>query len=164
MDVIGVQLGCLNGDLYAQFIAGANTNWSTCEDVFDNNFSRSWALTNTDGTGPALTSTLANSSAPYNFSETAGTDLYNICQADPFSNPTYGKEFPPPAGSYTMADGRFTACNSSGCNVTIDYEPNLTKNYSQGYSTTVTRSQGYKDTYSQSFSLASQFGVTGGSG
>jgi hypothetical protein len=157
MDVIGVQLGCLNGDFYQQYVSQANPNWLTCEDVFNNNLSRGWALKNQDGTSPALTPTLASSSAPYNFCQQTGTDLYNVCQADPFANPNYSQEFPPPTGSYTTNDGRFTACHNSGCDTTIDYEPNVTKNYSQGYSTTLTASQGYKDTYQEGYSLENQF-------
>jgi hypothetical protein len=162
MDVIGVQLGCLNGDFYQLYVSNptTNPNWLTCEDLFNNNLSRSWALKNTDGSSPALTPTLANSSPPYDFCQQTGTDLYNICQADPFANSDYGKEeFPPPSGSDTTADGRFTACSNSGCSTTIDYEPGKCPiAYSQGYSTTVTASQGDKDTYSQSFSTESQFG------
>jgi hypothetical protein len=162
MDVIGAQLGCLNGDFYQLYKSNptANPNWLTCEDLFNNNLSRSWALKNTDGSSPALTPTLANSSPPYNFCQQTGTDLYNICQADPFANPSYGNgEIPLPSGSNTTADGRFTICHNSGCSTTIDYEPGPTKTYSQGYSTTVTASQGGKDTYSQSFSTESQFGA-----
>jgi hypothetical protein len=161
-DVIGVQLGCLNGDFYQLYESNptANPQWLTCEDVLNNNFSRSWALKNTDGSGPALTPTLANSSPPYNFCQQTGTDLYNICQVDPFANSTYGQEeFPPPSGSNTTADGRFTACSNSGCSTTIDYEPSKCPiSYSQGYSTTATASQGDKDTYSQSLSIESQLG------
>jgi hypothetical protein len=163
MDIPGIELGCLNGNFYAQYENGTNQNWLTCEDVFNNNFNRSWALTNTDGSGPALTPTLANSAPPYNFCAQKGTDLYAICQADPFSNASYGTgEFPPPAGSNTTADGRFTACSNSECNVAILYEPNLTKGYTQGYSTTQTQSEGYKNTYSTSFSIESEFGLSGG--
>lgn len=162
MDVIGVQLGCLNGDFYQLYVSNPTTNpqWLTCEDVLNNNFSRSWALKNTDGSGPALTPTLANSSPPYNFCQQKGTDLYNICQADPFANSTYGQsEFPPPSGSNTTADGRFTACSNSGCSTTIDYEPSKCPiTYSQGYSTTATASQGDKEMYSQSLSIESQLG------
>jgi hypothetical protein len=162
MDMIGVELGCLNGDFYNQYIAGTNTNWLTCEDIFNNNFSRTWALNNVDGSGPALTPTLAKSSPPYNFCTQTGTDLYNICQADPFSSSTYGsKEFPPKSGSNTTADGRYTACSNANCNVTIDYEPNKNVNYSQGYSTTLTSGEGYKDTYATSYSLENMFGVGG---
>jgi hypothetical protein len=162
MDMIGIQLGCLNGDFYNQYQSGSNTNWLTCEDVINNNLSRSWALKNTDGSSPALTPTLANSSPPYNFCQQTGTDLYYVCQADPFSNSSYGsQEFPPPAGSYTTNDGRFTACNNSNCNATIEYEPDVNKNYTQGYSTTVTGSEGGKYTYSQSFSIESVNGYSG---
>jgi hypothetical protein len=124
MDVVGIQLGCLNGDFYTEYENGSNTlNWPTCEDVFENNFNRSWALTNTDGSAPALTPTLAGSAPPYNFCADKGTDLYYICQSDPFANASYGStEFPPPSGSNTTKDGRFTACSNSHCSTTIDYE------------------------------------------
>jgi len=163
MDVPGIELGCLNGDFYSQYESGANQNWLTCEDIINNNFARSWALNSTNGSGPALTPTLANSSPPYNFCAQTGTDLYAICQADPFSNPNYGsQEFPPPSGSYTTKDGRFTACSNTHCNVAIDYEPNLTFNYTQGYSTTQTQSESFKETYSTTFSMESQFGFSSG--
>jgi hypothetical protein len=166
MDVIGVQLGCLNGDFYKKYSSGANKNWLTCVDLFNNNFNRSWAQKNTDGSSPALTPTLAKSVAPYDFCTQKGTDLYNICQADPFSNPTYAKgEIPPAAGLFTTKDGRFTACQNQGCSTTIDYQPGKCPlTYSQAYSTTLTQGQGYKNTYSESFSLASQFSEKGGSG
>lgn len=159
MDVIGIQLGCLNGNFYQQYLAGTNTNWSTCTAVFNNNFSRSWALNNVNGSGPALTPTLANSSAPYNFCQQPGTDLYKLCQADPFgANPNYTVQFA--SGATTTADGRFTACGNSGCNSTIEYQPSVNKTYSQGYTTTQTTSQGAKYTYASDFSVESEF--TGG--
>jgi hypothetical protein len=169
MDELGVQLGCLNGDFYQQYVAGTNTNWATCEAIFnynnadgrDDGFWRGWALNNVDGSIPALTPTLGNSSAPYDFCGTTyeGTDLYNICQVDPFSNASYKVTFPPSGGD-TTTDGRFTACSnaSSGC-ATIEYEPDVNKTYSQGYSTTITASETDKDTYSQSFSIESQFSI-----
>ncbi|MGA7220118.1 MAG: hypothetical protein WBX38_17515, partial [Candidatus Sulfotelmatobacter sp.] len=160
MDEIGIQLGCLNGDFYSQYENGSNTqNWPTCEDVINNNFARSWALTNTDGTNPALTPTLAKSSPPYDFCTQTGTDLYAICQADPFSNPSYALQFA--SGSNTTKDGRFTACSNSLCNSTIEYEPNVTKGYSQGYSTTTSTNQNVQYTYTSSYSVESAF--TGGS-
>jgi hypothetical protein len=169
MDVIGVQLGCLNGDFYSQYESGSNTNWATCLDVFnynnanghDNGFWRGWALNNADGSIPALTPTLANSSAPYDFCSTTyeGTDLYNICQADPFgANLNYTVQFN--SGSTTTTDGRFTACSNSGCSATIEYEPDVNKTYSQGYSATVTSSETAKDTYSESFSIEGQLGYS----
>ena len=159
IDVEGVQLGCLNGDFYQQYINGTNTNWTTCEAIFNAPLSRSWAASNVDGSSPALTPTLANSSPPYDFCQQTGTDLYNVCQADPFSNSNYvTQNFPPPLGSYTTTDGRFTACHSTGCNTTIDYEPNLTFMYAQGYSTTLTQSQGYKDTYQLGYSTETKGG------
>jgi hypothetical protein len=166
MDVIGIQLGCLNGDFYTQYASnpGPTLPWNSCVNVFSNNFNRGWALNNTDGSGPALTPTLASSTPPYNFCAQKGTDLYYICQADPFANPSYGaSNFPPTAGSYSSKDGRFTACNgtalSSGkCSATVDYEPDRNPGFSQAYSTTVTASQTNKYTYSTSFSIESQFG------
>jgi hypothetical protein len=160
MDVIGVELGCLNGDFYQQYVAGTNTNWVTCEDIFNNNFDRNWALNNTDGSSPALTPTLANSSAPYNFCQQANTDLYKVCQADPFANPGYTVQFA--SGATTTKDGRFTACTNSLCNTTIEYEPNVNKTYSQGYSTTISGSQNDKYSYTSSYSIESQFTEGGG--
>ncbi len=54
MDVVAIELGCLNGDFYQLYESNptANPQWLTCEDVFNNNFSRTWALKNTDGSGP----------------------------------------------------------------------------------------------------------------
>jgi hypothetical protein len=169
MGVIGVQLGCLNGDFYSQYESGADTNWVTCEDVFNynnanglnNGFWRGWALNNADNSIPALTPTLGNSSAPYDFCSTTykGTDLYNICQADPFgANPNYTVQFN--SGSTTTKDGRFTACGNDLCNATIEYEPSVNKTYSQGYSTTSTASEAAAYVYSSSYSVEDEF--TGG--
>lgn len=161
MDVVGIQLGCLNSDFYNAYQSNpsVNTAWLTCEDIFNNNFSRSWALNNTDGSSPALTPTLANSTAPYDFCQQQGTDLYNVCQVDPFSNPNYTLTFP--SGSITTTDGRYTACSNSLCNATIDYEPNVNNSYSQGYSTTAAQSQGAKHVYSTSYSVENQFKTSG---
>lgn len=170
MDVLGVQLGCLNGDFYQQYTAGTNTNWNTCLDVFNNNnangqnngFWRGWALDNADDTPPYLTPLVANASAPYDFCSSTykGTDLWNICQADPFgANPNYTVQFNP--GSSTTTDGRFTACGNSLCYTTIQYEPDVNNSYSQGYSTTVTGSETAKYTYTSGYSVESSF--TGGS-
>jgi hypothetical protein len=163
MDLIWIQLGCLNGNFYQQYANNSNTNWLTCTDIFNNNLSRTWALPSNDGSSPALTPTLADSSAPYDFCQQQGTDLYYVCQADPFANSNYGQqEFPPPIGSFTTADGRFTACNNSNCTTTINYLPNQFTIYNQGYSTTATGSQGYKNTYQTKYSIEEQFGFSSG--
>jgi len=161
MDVVGIQLGCLNGDFYQLYVSNptANPQWLTCQDVLNRNFSRTWALNNADSSSPALTPTLANSAPPYDFCQQQGTDLYAICQVDPFANPGYTLTFP--SGSYTTTDGRFTACHDSGCSTVIDYEPNLSTTYSQGYSTTVTQSQGTKYTHQVGYSVEDQFKTSG---
>lgn len=160
MEVERIQLGCLNGDFYTIYTSDPNDpadqEWLTCVDVFNSNFSRTWALTNADGSGPALTPTLANSAPPYNFCQMSGTDLYNVCRADPFGNPSY--VFTPPSpGSDTTADGRFTDCHASGCATTISYYPGSFYNHSQGYSTTVSSSQNTMYEYSQTFAVENQF-------
>ena len=63
MDVIGIPMGCLNG-----YFAVHDPSWvPTCQAIA-NVYARTWAMNNTDGSGPGLTS----------------TDLQNILQADPF--------------------------------------------------------------------------------
>jgi trimeric autotransporter adhesin len=129
MEVIGIPLGCLDGDF----------SWSSSQCVnIPPRLARTWALNNVDGTGPGLTS----------------ADLTNIEHADPFYT-TYTLKFA--SGSNTTTDGRFTACSNSGCSTTIDYEQGVNQTYSQGYSTTTTLSETATNIYSTTFSLESQF-------
>ena len=133
MDVIGIPVGCLNGHF-------TNSAWSpTCQDISSGPLARSWAQNNVDGSGPGLTT----------------ADLANILAADPFSSPGYTLTLA--AGSNTTADGRFTACSNPQCSTTIDFEPDITTSYSQGYSVTASTSQTVNYAYSQTFSLQSQF-------
>lgn len=163
LDVQTIQLGCINGDFYT--IAEENPGnqydqqvWSSCQSELGSTgrFARTWALTNVDGSSPALTPTLQNSSPPYDFCQQTGTDFYNICQADPFSDPNYTFT-PPPGGSDTTSDGRFTACWNGACTSAIDFQPGQGYNHGQGYSTTETQSQTAKTTYSQTFAVEDQF-------
>lgn len=129
MEVIGIPLGCLDGHF----------GWSSphCENITPR-LARTWAGKNVDGTGPGLTS----------------ADLANIEKADPFHT-TYTLTFAP--GSYTTTDGRFTACNNTGCSQTIDYEQGIHQTYYQGYSTTVTGSETASYIYSTTYSVESEF-------
>jgi hypothetical protein len=132
LDVIGIPVGCLNG----YFAATGNTAWvATCNDIASV-YARTWALNNVDGSGPGLTA----------------DDLQSILQADPFYTsytPTLA------AGSYTTTDGRFTECDTSGCQQTIDFEPNVPDSYSQGYTTTTTNTKNYSHT--ETFAVEQQF-------
>ncbi len=133
LDVIGIPVGCLNGHF-------TNSAWSTtCQDISSGPLARSWAQNNVDGSGPGLTT----------------ADLANILAADPFSSPGYTLTLA--AGSNTTADGRFTACSNPQCSTTIDFEPDITTSYSQGYSVTASTSQTVNYAYSQTFALQSQF-------
>jgi hypothetical protein len=131
MDVIGIPVGCLNG-----YFATNNPAWlPTCEDIASV-YARTWAMNNTDGSGPGLTS----------------TDLESILEADPFSTnytPTLA------SGSYTTTDGRFTECYSTGCTQVIEFEPNWNYTYIQGYSTTTTNTQNYQHT--ETFAASQQY-------
>jgi hypothetical protein len=131
MDVIGIPVGCINGYLPAQSAAWV----ATCDDIASV-YARTWAAKNVDGSGPGLTS----------------TDLTNILHSDPFYI-TYTPTLAP--GSDTTTDGRFTECNTSGCTETIDFEPNLSDVYSQGYTTTTTNTHNYSHT--ETFSVEQQF-------
>ena len=134
MDVIGIPVGCLNGDF------SSSAAWSgTCHDISSGPLARSWAQNNVDGSGPALTS----------------ADMASILAADPFSNSGYTLTLA--SGSNTTADGRFTACSNPQCSTTVDFEPDLTTSYSQGYSVTASTSQSVNYAYSQTFALQSQF-------
>ena len=133
MDVIGVPVGCLNGHF-------ANSAWAgTCQDISSGPLARTWAQNNVDGSGPRLTS----------------ADLASILAADPFSNPGYTLTLA--SGTNTTADGRFTACSNPQCSTTVDFEPDITTSYSQGYSVTASTSQSVNYAYSQTFALESQF-------
>ena len=134
MDVIGIPVGCLNGD-FSRSAAWAGT----CQDISSGPLARAWAQNNVDGSGPGLSS----------------ADLANIMAADPFSNAGYTMTLA--AGSNTTADGRFTACSNPQCSTTVDFEPNITTSYSQGYSVTASTNQSVNYTYSQAFALQSQF-------
>lgn len=134
MDVIGIPVGCLNGHF------SSSAAWSgTCNDISSGPLARTWAQTNVDGSGPGLTS----------------ADLANVLAADPFSNTGYALTLA--AGSNTTADGRFTACSNPQCSTTVDFEPDITTSYSQGYSVTASTSQTVNYAYSQTFALQSQF-------
>lgn len=131
MDVIGIPVGCINGYLPAQSSA-----WTaTCDDIASV-YARTWAAKNVDGSTPGLTT----------------ADLTNILHADPFYT-TYTPTLA--SGSFTTTDGRFTECDTSGCTETIDFEPNLSDTYSQGYTSTTTNTHNYSHT--ETFSVEQQF-------
>jgi len=106
-------------------------------------------MNNVDGSGPGLT---GNGAACVPGS---GSDICNILEADPLSDPNYSFTFP--SGSVTTSDGLFTACTNSGCASTIAISPGSYYNHGQGTSATATQSQGGKYTYSQTFSVQDQF-------
>jgi hypothetical protein len=96
---------------------------------------RTWAGNNVDGSGPGLTT----------------TDLQNILDADPFSNPNYTVAFG--QNPFTTSDGRFTVTD----NPVVDYEPNVTQGYSDGYTITTTQSQTATYTYELAYSVEEKF-------
>lgn len=126
MDVIGIPLGCITGWLQQNFPGTWGGAGGTCADVA-NYYSRTWALTNADGSGPGLSE----------------ADLQQILAADPFSNPDY---VPTVTSGYTTTDGRFTLCNQPLCDEDAYFEPNLTYGFSQGYSTNTVATQNYSHT------------------
>lgn len=123
MDILGVQVGFLNGHTAIPSDIAAV-------------LARTWGPTNTDGSGPGLTS----------------TDLANILAADPFSNPSYTINMLP--GSTCTVDGRF--CTTT--NENLQYSPPpagdqpITNGYSWTKQTTVSQGQGASETFSESFS------------
>lgn len=151
MDVFGVPVGCLNGD----FATSNPPLWSTCQSYFTGPLARTWALSNEDGSGPGLTGdpTVPCTTNP-------NTDFCNILAADPFTSPNY-TFMRPPIGSDTTTDGLFTDCHTSGCNVAIQYSPNITNTYMQGYSTTITQDQMAKYKYEVTYSVEDKFKGTG---
>jgi len=137
LDVEAIPLGCING----YFTATGNTAWeTTCSTTIASRYARTWALTNTDGTGPGLNA----------------TDLANIADADPFNTPGYVPTLP--IGSYTTTDGRFMECDNPECSLGINFIPGSSDTYSQGYSTTTTITNSYTTTtsYSIAQTLTSQ--------
>jgi hypothetical protein len=136
MDVLGIPVGCITGWLQANFPTTWGGTNGTCADIASV-YARTWAMNNVDGSIPGLT----------------GGDLNNILAADPFAtNPDY---VPSVNSGYTTTDGRFTECHSTGCTTPIDFEPGLSKNYKQGYSTNTTNTQNYSHT--ESFAIEQKF-------
>lgn len=133
MDVIGIPVGCLDGDF------ASDPSWQpTCNSI-DGVLARSWALSNTDGSGPGLTD----------------TDKTNILHADPFwtsYTPVLAQ------GSLDTTDGRFMECGNQNCSQTIDFEPNLTESYTQGYSLTSTDTTSYSHT--EAFAVEQEFSTS----
>jgi hypothetical protein len=143
MDVANIKMGCLNG--HFQNNQAFASEWTTCQSIINNRFSRNWALNNVDGSGPALTGPAT----------VQGTDLYAVLHSDPYSNPTYALVFS--QGSITTTDGRFTACSSSGCTASINYYPGFFQTYSQGYTTTVAQGQTAKNIYQMTYATDTQY-------
>ena len=145
MDVVGIQLGCLNGNF-------RNTSdWTACTNVYNGAFQRRWAMNNVDGSGPALT---GGDQCVYG----SGSDLCNIMAADPFSDPTYAINWPA-SGTYTTPDGRFTLCHGS-CAQTISYQPYLATHYAETYSVTTSESQTAKRQYTETYAMSSSVSGT----
>lgn len=131
MDIIGIQVAFLDGH-------------SPIPSDIASVLARTWAGTNTDGTGPGLTS----------------TDLANILAADPFSNPSYTINMLP--GSTCTVDGRF--CTTTNENLQYSPPPAGDQPIVNGYTwtkqSTVTQGQGASVTFSESFST--DLNISGG--
>jgi uncharacterized protein (TIGR03437 family) len=142
MDIVGIQLGYLNGDL------------GPIPPQYQASLSRAWAAGQVwpAGQGPALTS----------------ADLAQIASADPFSSSTYGPEYignvPP---SPETPDHRFTL---SSCNGNTGFSYNQAAPSSPGaeiytctltYTNTSIQAQEITTSYSQTYSLDTSFSEGG---
>lgn len=138
MDIVGIQLGYLNGD----FLTGIPPD-------IQSSINRTWAANQIwpAGQGPALTS----------------ADLAQIASADPFSVSTYGPDFigsvPP---SPQTSDNRFTLSSCSEI-ASFDYvqaapsqQPAI-NTCTLTYTNTSTQAQEISTTYSQTFSVDDSF-------
>ncbi len=142
MDIVGIQLGYLNGD----FAGGMPAD-------IQSRINRSWAANQIwpQGQGPALTS----------------TDLAQIATTDPFSVSTYGPNvlgfnLPNPETS----DHRFTmsACTNQASFNYLQAAPSQTPaiySCTLTYTNNSTQAQGITRTYMQTFSLDSSFKGSG---
>ena len=114
-------------------------NPSTIDAYYQGRLKRAWALSNTDGSGPAITN----------------QDLLNIAAQDPFSNSGYtvtlGSDYK------TTTDNRFTLANNDG---ELYYTPGYVNAYNWSYTGTTTAGQGAKTTYSDGFSLEEKFAAS----
>jgi hypothetical protein len=141
MDVVGVELGYLNGDFGSMppdLLTSLNRSWAA---------SQIWP----SGQGPALTS----------------SDYAQIASADPFSANTYGPEYigyvPP---SPTTSDNRFTVsvCTSSESINYVQAGPSTTPppfTCTLTYTNTSIQAQDIQTQSSQTFSVAVAFSGTG---
>jgi hypothetical protein len=137
MDVVGVYVGCLNGDI--------SQTW--CNSQYQTVFGRAWASGETwpSGQGPGLTT----------------TDLQNIMQTDPYwqcnsTSPIGSSACPSPDPT------RFTLTYNENLlyqQAPPNGEP-LTNSYTETYTNTTTQSQGGSDTFSQTFGMEEEFGAT----
>jgi hypothetical protein len=140
MDIVGVQLGYLNGDFGAippDIQTSLNRTWAA---------SQRWGA----GGGPALTS----------------ADLAHIASADPFSVSTYGTNYigyTPPAPE--TADHRFTlsACSSSASFNYLQASPSQTPpiySCTLTYTNSSTQAQDLTESFAQTFSIDASVSAT----
>jgi len=135
MDIIGVEMGWLNG------------HFGTVPSNIQSVLARTWAAGQVwpAGQGPGLTG------------PGPGTDFDNIVKANPFSDPNYAVTLAP--GQITSADGRFTVTG----NQNIDYVPPgpggnpTTQSYSANYVQTDVTGKGAKYTFQQGFATEEKF-------
>ncbi len=118
LDIIGVEVGNLNGNLPSADVTSAlQRGWAASENLV-------WP----NGDVAALTP----------------TDYANILMADPFTNPNYTVILPSPCSfPCTTTDGRFvTAMGTNGTAESIYYlqQPQTNQTYTQNYATTSTSS------------------------
>ena len=133
MDVVGVPVGYLNGDLPSA--------------EYQNILSRSWCVNKywPNGDEPALTA----------------TDYASILTADPFTNPNYSVVLGSGSGSPTTTDGRFTqAMNTNGTAESMYYlqeYPQWKTSYSETYANTTTQANSATSSRKVSWSITEQF-------
>jgi hypothetical protein len=113
-------------------------NPSTIDSYTQGRLQRAWALTNTDGSSPAITN----------------QDLLIIAAQDPFSDPNYTVTIGP--DYQTTTDNRFTQTT----NQELWYLPGQTNTYNWSYTGTTTAGQGAKTTYSDAFAVEEKFNAS----
>ena len=133
MDVVGVPVGYLNGDLPSA--------------EYQSILSRSWCVNKywPNGDEPALTA----------------TDYASILTADPFTNPNYSVVLGSGSGSPTTIDGRFTqAMNTNGTAESMYYlqeNPQWKTTYSETYANTTIQANSATSSRKVSWSITEQF-------
>lgn len=144
-DIVYVQVGCLNGDFSATF----------CNNQYGKAFARSWAAVEVwpSGQGPALTGP----------GTTAGTDLNEIAQADPYWNCTY--QSGESSSACALNSTRYTRVEFNGSPLpAFPYaqaapggEP-TSQTYNEYITTATTSGQDDKTSYSETYGLEASFG------